>query len=98
MRQAVVDAAWFKFDIYNAGIITIEEIKAKGLNAKSNLDFQSGRKTEEAIINEFIGAFGDKYGDGAIYYEDWYDYYIDISSGFDNSENFVKSIQDTWTF
>ena len=52
--------------------------------------------TEEQIFEEFLGAFGDKDGDGQISKEEWDDYYRGISSSFDTDDQMVQSITNAW--
>lgn len=91
-RQATVDAAWAKFDVDGSGNINIDDLKAAGYNAAENPKVQSGEMTEDQVFEEFLGAFGDKDGDGSISKEEWDDYYRGISSSFDSDAEFVQSI------
>ena len=95
-RQAVVDAAWAKFDVDGSGTINIDDLKGGGYNCSQHPKFISGEMTEDDIFGEFLGAFGDKDGDGSISKEEWYDYYRGISSSFDTDEQFVQSITNAW--
>ena len=95
-RQAVVDAAFGKFDAAGAGTINIDDLKAGGYNVEEHPKFQSGEMTEEEIFGEFLTAFGDKDGDGEISKDEWDDYYKGISSSFDTDDEFVQSISNAW--
>ena len=53
-RQAVVDAAFAKFDAAGGGTISLDDLKANGYNVEQHPKFQSGEMTEEEIFNEFL--------------------------------------------
>ena len=95
-RQAIVDAAWSKFDVDGTGAITVDDLKGGGYDCSQHPKFQSGEMTEEEIFAEFLGAFGDKDGDGSITQEEWNDYYRGISSSFDTDDQFIQSITNAW--
>ena len=53
-RQAVVDAAWGKFDVDGTGTITIEDLTAAGYNTDHHPKVLSGEITSEEVFAEFL--------------------------------------------
>lgn len=90
-RTAVVDQAYNKFDADGNGTVAIDDIKAV-YNTDSHPKVQSGEMTSDQVFAEFLGAFGDKDGDGSISKEEWYSYYNMMSAGVDNDEEFCLII------
>ena len=95
-RQAVVDAAWAKFDVDGTGVITKEDLTAAGYNCEHHPKVLSGEITPEEVFNEFLEQFGDEDGDEQISKEEWDDYYKGISSSFDTDDEFIQSITNAW--
>ena len=91
-RQAVCDEAYNKFDVDGSGSVNIADIQA-AYNTDHHPKVQSGEMTSDDVFAEFLGAFGDKDGDGAISQEEWYSYYNTISAGVDNDEEFELIIR-----
>ena len=88
-RQAVVDAAFFKFDLDGSGYITASDLKVV-YNVSMHPKVISGDITEDEAFLEFLANFGDKNNDGNITKEEWNDYYAAVSASIDGDEQFVQ--------
>ena len=63
-----------------------------------NPDFLEGRKTKEQILADFLNNFDGVRGnnDGHVTWEEWYDYYQDISMSTPSEEYFVRMMESSW--
>ena len=94
-RRECVDKAYNKFDADGGGSVTIEDIKGV-YNTDSHPKVESGEMTSDEVFADFLGAFGDKDGDGTISKEEWYSYYDMISASIDDDEYFKLMIDQAW--
>ena len=62
--------------------MTLDEI-ARIYDASQHPDVASGRKTEEEVLQEFMSMW-DKEKDGIITFEEFKEYYEDVSANIDN--------------
>ena len=94
-RQAVVDAAYSKFDADGSGKITASDLRGV-YNCTAHPKVISGEMTEDEVFLEFLACFGDKNNDGCITKAEWDDYYAAVSSNIDNDDHFVELICNAW--
>jgi Ca2+-binding EF-hand superfamily protein len=61
-------------------------------------DYQSGKKTREEILQDFLNSFDGLRGnnDGVITYQEWVDYYTDLAMSTPSDEYFVVMMEQTW--
>lgn len=95
VRQAVVCAAFNKFDIDGSGSINAADLKA-AFSVASHPRVISGDITEDEAFLEFLANFGDKNNDGKITQCEWADYYSAVSSSVDNDDHFVALMRKAW--
>jgi calcyphosin len=65
-------------------------------DASFHPDFQSGRKTKEEIMREFMGVWETHKMDGIVTIEEFEDYYKDISASIDSDDYFELMIRNAW--
>ena len=100
-RKAVVTQAFNKLDIDRSGHIDMNEIKHT-YNAKNNPDVRQGKKTEEEVYTEFMETFQANHLLKAgprtkrITYDEFLDYYNNISMGIKDDDQFVFLMQNAW--
>ncbi len=100
-RTAVVTQAFNKLDIDKSGFIDMNEIK-HSYNAKNNPEVRQGKKTEEDIYTEFMETFKANHLLKAgprtkrVTYEEFMDYYHNISMTIKDDDQFVFLIQNAW--
>jgi len=94
-RQAVVDAAYCKFDVTGDGCITAADLRAC-YTCNAHPKVISGEITEDEAFLEFLANFGDKNNDGMITKTEWNDYYASVSSSIDNDDHFVMLMTQAW--
>ena len=100
-RKAVVTQAFNKLDIDKSGYIDMNEIKHT-YSAKNNPDVRQGKRTEEEVYTEFMETFQANHLLKAgprtkrVTYEEFLDYYNNISMSIKDDDQFVFLIQNAW--
>lgn len=90
-RRAIVEAAFKALDASNAGHLSLEGL-VKRYNVSLNLDVQSGRKTAQTVINDFLHSFKEN----SVTLEDFCDYYANLSCGIAADEQFALIVKNNW--
>eukprot|EP01008_Symbiontida_sp_HLA12_P002708 NODE_641_length_816_cov_311.112554_g633_i0.p1 GENE.NODE_641_length_816_cov_311.112554_g633_i0~~NODE_641_length_816_cov_311.112554_g633_i0.p1 ORF type:complete len:223 (+),score=45.19 NODE_641_length_816_cov_311.112554_g633_i0:100-669(+) len=93
-RKAIVEQAFGMLDRAKDGCVTLKDI-AEFYDAENHPEVKDGTKTEDDVLAEFIGSW-DKDGDNEITFEEFLDYYKDISAGIDDDEYFELMIRNAW--
>jgi Ca2+-binding EF-hand superfamily protein len=93
----MVKKAFMMLDTYQTGKITVSDI-VHIYDVSMNPEFLEGRKTKEEILSEFLNNFDGPRGnnDGVVTWEEFYDYYSDLSMSTPSDEYFVKMMESTW--
>jgi hypothetical protein len=91
-------------DTDKSGQLEINDIR-QSYNAKKCPDVQSGKKTEEEVLHEFLEtfetAFCDMKGhedarDGLITIQEWCEYYNNVSMSIDRDDYFELMMNNAW--
>lgn len=97
MRQA-----FNKLDADKSGVVELADIK-EFYNAKQHPDVRQGKKTEDQVLGEFLDTFehhhsmqNQKGRDGRVHFEEFVEYYNNVSSSIDNDEYFELMIKNAW--
>lgn len=96
-RLNMVKKAFTRLDTNGSGTITIDDI-AHIYDVSKNPEFLEGRKTRDEILNEFLQNFEGQRGnkDGVITWNEFCDYYSDLSLSTPSDEYFVRMMESTW--
>ena len=100
-RKAVVTQAFNKLDIDKSGFIDMNEVK-HSYSAKNNPDVRQGKKTEEEVYSEFMDTFKANHllksgpRSKRITFEEFLDYYNNISMSIKDDDQFVFLVQNAW--
>lgn len=96
-RVAMVKKAFKMLDKDSSGKITVSDI-AGIYDVSMNPEFLEGRKSKDEILMEFLNNFDGPRGnnDGIVTWEEFYDYYSDLSMSTPSDEYFVKMMESTW--
>lgn len=96
-RVNMVKKAFARLDIDGSGRVTIKDI-IDIYDVSMNPEFLEGRKSKEQILSEFLNNFDGARGnnDGVLTWEEFYDYYSDLSMSTPSDEYFVKMMEATW--
>jgi Ca2+-binding EF-hand superfamily protein len=93
-RKSLVLLAFNILDTDRSGTVTVDEISAV-YDVSKNPDFTSGKKTKKQAYIDFMRVW-DKSGDGLITYEEFEDYYKEVSSSIDGDDYFELMIRNAW--
>lgn len=94
-RTEMVHMAYKVLDKTGDGLVTIDDIM-KAYDVSFHPDFQSGRKTEEEVLREFMQVWETHKKDGIVTIEEFEDYYKDISASIDSDDYFELMIRNAW--
>uniref|UniRef100_A0A1A9W9J8 EF-hand domain-containing protein n=1 Tax=Glossina brevipalpis TaxID=37001 RepID=A0A1A9W9J8_9MUSC len=88
-RLDIIDQAFIKMDKDEDDLITIDDLK-NVYSVKENPKYQSGEKTEDELLTEFLNNFEGNRGnnDGTVTKEEFVNYYATISASIDNNMYF----------
>ena len=102
-RRVLVEKAFRTLDVNQDGCIDLQEFSSK-YNAKDHPEVKQRKKTEEEVLKEFMQTFEshhqmfDKggFGDGKVTFEEFYEYYNNISCNIDNDQYFDLMMTNAW--
>jgi len=102
-RQAVVKRAFDKLDKNGNGVVELDDIRGV-YNASKHPDVINGKKTEDEILGEFLDTFeyhfnllnDNKTKDRSINFDEFLEYYNNISMSIDNDEYFDLMMNNAW--
>ena len=96
-RVNMVKKAFMMLDKDGSGKVTVSDIVGI-YDVSMNPEFLEGRKTRDEILGEFLNNFDGPRGnnDGTLTWEEFYDYYSDLSMSTPSDEYFVRMMESTW--
>jgi len=103
-RKAIAQRVYKIMDSDGSGQIDINDIR-QTYNAKQHPDVQSGKRTEDEILTEFLDTFEDHHcdmvgnadsRDGRVTMQEWIEYYNNVSMSIDNDEYFSLMMNNAW--
>lgn len=96
-RVNMVRKAFQMLDTDQSGKVTVSDI-AGIYDVSMNAEFLEGKKTKEEILAQFLNNFDGARGnnDGIVTWEEFYDYYSDLSMSTPSDEYFVRMMESTW--
>jgi Ca2+-binding EF-hand superfamily protein len=102
-RRKIVLQVFKIFDKNQNGVIEMDDIR-ENYNAKFHPDVQSGKKTEEEVLAEFLDTFEYQFSllndgksrDGKITMEEFLEYYNNISMSIKDDEYFEEMIKSVY--
>eukprot|EP00330_Aristerostoma_sp_ATCC50986_P014134 CAMPEP_0114594122 /NCGR_PEP_ID=MMETSP0125-20121206/15747_1 /TAXON_ID=485358 ORGANISM="Aristerostoma sp., Strain ATCC 50986" /NCGR_SAMPLE_ID=MMETSP0125 /ASSEMBLY_ACC=CAM_ASM_000245 /LENGTH=722 /DNA_ID=CAMNT_0001794047 /DNA_START=327 /DNA_END=2495 /DNA_ORIENTATION=+ len=103
-RVKLVKLAFQKLDKDGSGNLTIDDVRAY-YNAKNHPDVRTGKKSEEEVLGDFLDTFeqhhaiatGDfKLRDKNVSWEEFLEYYNNVSASVDDDRYFELMIKNAW--
>ena len=96
-RLKMVEKIFARFDRDGSGKIDIIDV-INIFDVSMNAEFIEHKKTKEQILNEFLNNFDGAQGnnDGTITFQEFFDYYTDLSMSVPNDEYFVRMLESAW--
>lgn len=82
-RKAIIREAYNKLDVNKDGSVKLEDI-AQIYDASRHPDVIEGRKSQEQVFVEFMSMWDTQKRDSIVSFDEFCDYYADISAGIDS--------------
>ena len=96
-RLNMVKKAFMMLDRDGSGKLTVSDI-AGIYDVSMNPEFLEGKKSKDEILAEFLNNFDGARGnnDGIVTWDEFVDYYTDLSMSTPSDEYFVRMMESTW--
>jgi Ca2+-binding EF-hand superfamily protein len=94
-RKKCIRMAFDVLDSDGSGEVTVEEI-ADVYDVSQNPEVISGKRTTKEALIEFMGQWEDGEKDGVVTYEEFENYYKEISASIDGDDYFELMIRNAW--
>lgn len=96
-RVNMVKKAFAVLDTDKSGEIRVNDIDGI-YDVSMNPEFLEGKKSKTEILAEFLNNFDGARGnnDGVVTWNEFYDYYSDLSMSTPSDEYFVRMMESTW--
>jgi len=96
-RIGYIRMAYDKLDINKDGQVTLDDI-ARIYDVSQHPDVMSGKKTPEEAYREFMSMWDTQVADGIVTFDEFCDYYRDVSASIDTDEYFGVMMTQAWKF
>jgi|TARA_B110000977_G_scaffold132451_3_gene168719 Ca2+-binding EF-hand superfamily protein len=93
-RMALVQQAWLRLDKHNDGEVTLEEL-LDIYDVSQRKEVVDGKMTEMQAIKD-VAKLWDHDGNGTIVFEEFVEYYKDLSASVDSDRKFELMMRNTW--
>ncbi|CAK8696234.1 unnamed protein product [Clavelina lepadiformis] len=95
-RQTVIQKAFQRADRTGDGVITTDDLRGV-YNVKQHPKYLNGEWSEDQIFRKFLENFETPDDpDGVVTYDEFYDYYVGVSSSIDNDAYFDVMMRKEW--
>jgi Ca2+-binding EF-hand superfamily protein len=96
-RIACVRKAYNILDVNGDGLVKLDDI-AKIYDASCHPEVLSGHKTERDLFMEFMSLWDTQEKDGIVTFDEFCQYYSDISAGVETDDEFDAIMQNAWKY
>lgn len=87
--------AYDKLDVNKDGSVKLDDI-SKLYDASRHPDVIQGRKSADQVFTEFMSMWDTQDKDGIVTFNEFCDYYSDVSASIDSDEYFAVMMQNAW--
>jgi Ca2+-binding EF-hand superfamily protein len=94
-RKKVIHGAFDKLDVTKDGKVKLEDI-AKIYDVSRHPEIISGKKSAEEVFVEFMAQWDTQSRDGTVTFEEFCDYYSDVSASIEDDDYFIAMIKSAW--
>eukprot|EP00760_Papus_ankaliazontas_P036768 PhM_4_TR838/c0_g1_i1/m.59536 len=93
-RQAIVKRAFERLEKDGDGVVTLRDIAA-AYDVDKHPDVVEGKADPDAVLRQFVEDW-DRNADGVISWEEFLEYYSNISAGIDSDQYFELMVRNAW--
>lgn len=94
-REGLIRLAYEKLDINCDGQVTLDDI-AKIYDASHHPDVLGGNKTPAQVYKEFMSQWDTQVADGIVTFDEFMEYFKDVSASIDSDDYFEVMIRNAW--
>lgn len=94
-RKRFIKQAYDKLDVNRDGSVRLDDI-SKIYDASKHPDVLEGKKTADQVYTEFMGQWDTQNKDGIVTFEEFCDYYADVSASIDRDDYFAQMMKGAW--
>lgn len=94
-RISWIKKAYQKLDVNGDGTVKLDDI-AKLYDVSKHPDVTQGRKDPKQVYLEFMKLWDTQVADGVVTFEEFLDYFADVSASIDTDEYFAAMMQSAW--
>jgi Ca2+-binding EF-hand superfamily protein len=94
-RLVWIKKAYQKLDVNGDGTVKLDDI-AKLYDVSKHPDVTQGRKDPKQVYLEFMKLWDTQVADGIVTFEEFLDYFADVSASVDTDEYFAVMMQNAW--
>lgn len=94
-RIKYIAGAYDKLDVNKDGLVTLEDI-AKLYDVSQHPDVMAKKKTPEEAYREFMSMWDTQNADGIVTFQEFCEYFRDVSASIDTDEYFAAMMVSAW--
>jgi len=94
-RRGYIRQAYNKLDVNGDGQVTLDDI-ARIYDVSQHPDVVQGKKTPEEAYREFMSLWDTQNADGIVTFDEFCEYYRDVSASIDTDEYFGVMMTQAW--
>lgn len=94
-RLSYIRRAYDKLDINKDGQVTLDDI-ARIYDVSQHPDVKDGKKTPEQAYREFMSMWDTQVADGIVTFDEFCDYFRDVSASIDTDDYFAFMMTQAW--
>jgi len=87
--------AYDKLDVNKDGQVTLDDI-AKLYDVSQHPDVIQGKKTPKEAYLEFMSLWDTQVADGIVTFDEFCDYFKDVSASIDSDDYFLVMMRNAW--
>ena len=94
-RVSWIRKAYQKLDVNGDGLVKLDDI-AQLYDVSKHPDIVQGRKNPKEVYLEFMSLWDTQIADGIVTFEEFLDYFKDVSASIDSDEYFAVMMKSSW--
>jgi calcyphosin len=94
-RVGIIRKAYEKLDVNKDGSVRLDDI-ARIYDVSRHIDVVQGRRDPKDIYFEFMSKWDTQIADGIVTFDEFLDYFSDISATIDSDEYFAAMMKNAW--